>query len=69
MVKLVDFGACQKLEAPGAKIKGHVCSPLYMSPELCLDGAYDERHDVWALGAILYLLATMGPEAWQWSVG
>jgi serine/threonine protein kinase len=59
VVKLADFGTCSKLDAPGTRLRGLFCSPLYISPELCLDLMYDEKHDVWALGAMLYLMATL----------
>ena len=36
-------------------IKG---TPLYMSPELVQEKPYDHTSDLWALGCILYELAT-----------
>lgn len=34
-------------------------TPYYISPELCQGVSYDEKSDVWALGCILYEMATM----------
>jgi NIMA (never in mitosis gene a)-related kinase 1/4/5 len=34
-------------------------TPYYMSPEVCQSKPYDYKSDVWALGCILYELATL----------
>ncbi len=36
-----------------------VCTPLYMSPELCLSRPYDHKSDVWALGCVRYELTSL----------
>lgn len=57
MVKLIDFGvakASQRLaETASGVTKGKV---PYMAPEQALDAFVDRRADLWALGAVLYVL-------------
>lgn len=36
-----------------------VGSPYYMSPEVCQDVPYNNKSDVWALGCVLYEMATL----------
>ena len=36
-----------------------VCTPLCMSPELCMSRPYDHKSDVWALGCVLYELTSL----------
>ncbi len=59
-VKLVDFGiakaALRSAETRSGTLKGKVS---YMSPEQCIGTAVDRRSDVFALGIVLYELATV----------
>jgi serine/threonine-protein kinase len=58
-VKLVDFGVAkasiQEHKTKAGMVKGKY---RYMSPEQILDDPIDHRSDIYALGAILYELAT-----------
>jgi len=58
-VKVVDFGiakaAMRQVETRSGSLKGKVS---YMSPEQCKMGAIDRRSDVYALGVVLYEMAT-----------
>lgn len=58
-VKIVDFGiakaAMRQVETRSGSLKGKVS---YMSPEQCKGEDIDRRSDVWALGVLLYELAT-----------
>ena len=38
-----------------------VGTPLYFSPEICEEKRYNEKSDIWALGCLLYELATLRP--------
>jgi serine/threonine protein kinase len=59
-VKVADFGiakaAHRTSETQSGTLKGKVA---YMSPEQCIGGSVDRRSDVFALGIVLYELATV----------
>lgn len=38
-----------------------VGTPLYMSPEIIQEDPYNHKSDIWALGCLLYELATLKP--------
>lgn len=59
-VKLGDFGLARILTKD---IFAETCvgTPYYMSPELIKKGRYDEKSDIWALGCIVYEMATLYP--------
>ncbi len=64
-VKVLDFGIAKALEGGGdlslTATSGVVGSPLYMSPEQLKGGTdVDARTDIWALGVVLYQLASGG---------
>lgn len=52
-LKLADFGFAQHFSSDQTKsaIRG---SPLYMAPEMIIDGKYDARVDLWSVGVILF---------------
>ena len=65
IVKVLDFGISKslgsgrKLEVALTRTAAFVGSPLYMSPEQMRSARdVDARTDVWALGAILYVMVT-----------
>jgi serine/threonine-protein kinase len=62
-VKLLDFGIAKLGDAPSATTRtGWILgTPEYMSPEVAMGRAADERSDVYALGAVLYFLLTGRP--------
>src|SRR6185436_18447900 len=60
-IKVVDFGiatASMREETRSGSLKGKLS---YMSPEQCKGSAVDRRSDVYALGVVLYELATTAP--------
>eukprot|EP00277_Geminigera_cryophila_P023644 CAMPEP_0179460772 /NCGR_PEP_ID=MMETSP0799-20121207/43711_1 /TAXON_ID=46947 /ORGANISM="Geminigera cryophila, Strain CCMP2564" /LENGTH=489 /DNA_ID=CAMNT_0021263135 /DNA_START=116 /DNA_END=1585 /DNA_ORIENTATION=- len=59
VVKLGDFGISKALDTTSALAKSTVGTPYYMSPELCDNKPYSYKSDVWAVGIVLYELATL----------
>lgn len=57
---LTDFGIARVIGSPGAKLttQGVVGTPSYMSPEQAQGKDIDGRSDVYALGVILFEMAT-----------
>lgn len=62
--KLCDLGVAAEL-GPGGKRATVIGTPLWMSPELIQEGAYDEKTDIWSLGITLIELAEEHPPHWQ----
>jgi serine/threonine-protein kinase len=62
-VKLLDFGVAKRLEARPRTAPGMLLgTPYYMSPEQCRGARHiDRRSDVYALGAVLFQMATGRP--------
>mmetsp|Transcript_41345 Transcript_41345/g.50123 ORF Transcript_41345/g.50123 Transcript_41345/m.50123 type:complete len:723 (+) Transcript_41345:289-2457(+) len=57
-IKLGDFGLSKILGSQTSFAQSAVGTPYYLSPELCEGKAYNQKSDVWALGCVLYELAT-----------
>lgn len=57
IIKLTDFGFATYFD-PDQPQTLSLGSPLYMSPELCLNESYDNKVDVWATGVLTYALLT-----------
>lgn len=58
-VKLLDFGIAKAQASPGLTETGSVVGTLeYISPEQLRLGVADARSDIWALGVLLYEMAT-----------
>jgi len=59
-IKLIDFGIATAARRSAQTQVGHVKGKVaYMAPEQLFGGAIDRRTDVFALGVVLYELATM----------
>jgi len=59
VVKLTDFGVVKDLEASDLTRDGMVVGSLpYMAPEILSSGEYGAQSELWALGVMLYELAT-----------
>lgn len=57
--KLGDMGLAKVLERPNSKAVTFCGSPYYMSPEIFSCKPYDSKSDIWALGVIVYEMATL----------
>ncbi|XP_055476501.1 serine/threonine-protein kinase Nek8 isoform X3 [Psammomys obesus] len=58
LVKIGDFGI-SKILSSKSKAYTVVGSPCYISPELCEGKPYNQKSDIWALGCVLYELASL----------
>ena len=59
MLKLMDFGIAQVVDTRRMTVTGQILgSPAYMAPEHVEGRPLDFRSDVFALGVVLYQLAT-----------
>ncbi|KDP26118.1 hypothetical protein JCGZ_22219 [Jatropha curcas] len=55
VLKIADFGLSRSVQ-PGQYIETVCGSPLYMAPEVLQFQGYDEKVDMWSIGAILFEL-------------
>lgn len=58
-LKLGDFGVSRVLDKPTDLARTCVGTPFYMCPELMRKQRYSNKADMWALGCVLYELATL----------
>ena len=65
VVRLGDFGIAKKLREDDDLAATVVGTPLYMSPELCQGKPYTYASDIWALGCVLYEMASGGVKAFD----
>jgi NIMA (never in mitosis gene a)-related kinase len=56
-VKIGDLGVAKVLNQTNFA-RTFVGTPYYLSPEICEEKPYNEKSDIWALGCILYEMAT-----------
>jgi len=52
--KLGDFGIARSLAYTSDKAMTKIGTPFYMSPEICMEQAYNHKSDMWALGIVVY---------------
>jgi len=57
-LKIGDFGLSKVLGSAASFAQSAVGTPYYLSPELCEGRPYNSKSDVWALGCIVYEMAT-----------
>lgn len=57
-LKIGSFGSAKQLEDTLKKAVTLVTSPCAMSPEMVQGEAYDGKADIWALGCLLFEMAT-----------
>ncbi|XP_052774404.1 serine/threonine-protein kinase Nek8-like isoform X1 [Mya arenaria] len=58
VIKIGDFGISKVLSSK-SKAYTVVGTPCYISPELCEGKPYNQKSDIWALGCVLYELASL----------
>ena len=58
VVKIGDFGISKVLSSK-SRANTVVGTPCYISPELCEGRPYNQQSDIWALGCVLYEMATL----------
>jgi calcium-dependent protein kinase len=54
-IKLIDFGLSKLLDINNGQMVTKLGTPYYVSPEV-LEGNYDKKCDLWAIGVIAYIL-------------
>lgn len=59
-IKLIDFGLSKLLGIDNKVMMTKLGTPYYVSPEV-LEGIYDKRCDLWAIGVIAYILLSGNP--------
>jgi len=60
-VKITDFGLASQRHSSGSVMESVVGTVMYSCPELLTSRRYTEKADIWALGCILYQMATLSP--------
>jgi len=61
-VKIVDFGISQTFSATlGSNTVSKAGTPLYQAPEVIKRQPFDQKVDMWALGCVIYFMASLRP--------
>jgi NIMA (never in mitosis gene a)-related kinase len=60
-IKIGDFGLGRALSSQSHFAYTGVGTPLYISPEMVQEQPYNEKSDIWALGCLMYELASKKP--------
>ncbi|KAG8179992.1 hypothetical protein JTE90_007960 [Oedothorax gibbosus] len=59
VIKIGDFGISRVLKGPEELAKTAIGTPYYISPEICQRKPYNYKSDIWALGCLLFEMATL----------
>ena len=59
IIKLGDFGIARILDGTSDYAKTCIGTPYYLSPEICENKPYNNKSDLWAMGCVLYEMATL----------
>lgn len=59
-IKVIDFGISKYVVERGSQVNmfTNTGTLYYKAPEMFLGGGYDEKVDMWALGATVYKIVT-----------
>ena len=60
-VTIVDFGLSRQRNTGNTLMESSVGTLSYSCPEIVTNKKYNEKADIWALGCLLYQLATLRP--------
>ena len=58
-IKLADLGVSRQVSEDTIMLNTFYGTPLYLSPELVENSAYNEKTDIWSLGVILYEITAL----------
>ncbi len=58
-VKLGDLSESMSLNNQKYVKSKRIGTPLYLSPDIIKNEAYDHRTDIWSLGVVVYHMATL----------
>jgi NIMA (never in mitosis gene a)-related kinase len=58
VLKVADFGVSRILERTSSVAKTVIGTPFYIAPELCNGESYGNTVDVWAIGCMIFEVAT-----------
>ncbi|VEL08543.1 unnamed protein product [Protopolystoma xenopodis] len=59
IIKVGDLGIARVLESSHSMATTMIGTPYYMSPELFANKPYNHKSDIWALGCVVYEMATL----------
>lgn len=59
-IKLIDFGLSKLMKGANQSMQTKLGTPYYVSPEV-LEGIYDKRCDLWAVGVLTFTLLSGSP--------
>ena len=60
-IKIGDLGIAKEMESEKAMALTITGTPYYLSPEICEEKPYNNKSDIWSLGAVIYELCTFNP--------
>ena len=55
-IKIIDLACCKKINNSNNKLKNHIGTVGYCSPEILLHKRYCHNSDIWSLGILLFVL-------------
>lgn len=59
IIKIGDFGVARMLANTLDQAGTQIGTPYYLSPEICMNEEYNFKSDVWAMGVVMYEVASL----------